>query len=453
MAKRSVLLVSHTANMFGGSERSLVEIARYLKNDSDFLVTVVLPRDGSLKKVLADYSITTKIVPYEWAAFSPESSRSAAVSHGLMSLPGIFEFLEKEKPDVIMTNTSVIPWFACAASELGIPHFWFIRELFGDNDYAQLPVSLPQYLEVAPASRYFTNSQTMKALLAEHVDNDISVVLPTISDHALFHTARNYRLLDPQAPKLCIIGSINQTKNQLEALKAMKILKDEGLTPTLTLIGASEPKYMETLQKYIRRHNLSENVVFKKYDEDPFPAMQRHDLCLLTSTFEAFGRVLVESMLLGVVVIAANNGGGKEITQDGTYGYVYTARSPESLAKKIRAATVSSEKLAAKAAEAKDYAVKQFLENPQLEILANALREPLPKTSSLTQTWIDKELRSEHTQLRRELTNANAKISAQAATIAHLNKHMKRMERYPEWRVAIFPRKLLLKLLRKFGIR
>jgi glycogen synthase len=61
------------------------------------------------------------------------------------------------------------------------------------------------------------------------------------------------------------------------------------------------------------------------------------DVCLMTSTKEAWGRVTVEYMILGRPVIGTNTGATKEMVKDGETGYLYEPGDYQSLTKHIKA--------------------------------------------------------------------------------------------------------------------
>lgn len=74
------------------------------------------------------------------------------------------------------------------------------------------------------------------------------------------------------------------------------------------------------------------------------------DIVFMCSQFEAFGRVTVEGMLSGALVIGADTGGTAEILQDGKTGYLYRQGDAESLCSVIQKAVQNRDAAAAVAA-------------------------------------------------------------------------------------------------------
>jgi glycosyltransferase involved in cell wall biosynthesis len=72
------------------------------------------------------------------------------------------------------------------------------------------------------------------------------------------------------------------------------------------------------------------------YRNDAFSYMCIADVVLMCSRSEGFGRVTVEGMLAGKVVIGARSGATTELIQDGVTGLLYTLGDYKELANKIQ---------------------------------------------------------------------------------------------------------------------
>jgi glycosyltransferase involved in cell wall biosynthesis len=79
-----------------------------------------------------------------------------------------------------------------------------------------------------------------------------------------------------------------------------------------------------------------DGVRFIGYLDDPTPYYCHADVALMCSSDEAFGRVTVEAMKLGLPVIGIDSGGTNEIIVDGRTGYLIPPNDPSALAGKLR---------------------------------------------------------------------------------------------------------------------
>jgi glycosyltransferase involved in cell wall biosynthesis len=76
-------------------------------------------------------------------------------------------------------------------------------------------------------------------------------------------------------------------------------------------------------------------VDFVDFTEDRYRYFQQSHAALMCSRSEAFGRVTVEAMKLGLPVIGADRGGTPELVRDRETGLLYPHGDPSALAERI----------------------------------------------------------------------------------------------------------------------
>lgn len=168
----SVCFFSHSSQL-AEAERSLLEMISELIRNHGVICTVVLPEDGPLKEKLAEVGASTLIINYSWWCDSnilPDGGLSSRLDGNFKELlEQIRERLIKINPDVIITNTMVIPWGAITASLIGKPHVWFVHEFseMGLHFYLQVQ----RVLEIIQESSniiMLTNSDTVKQIFVKN---------------------------------------------------------------------------------------------------------------------------------------------------------------------------------------------------------------------------------------------------------------------------------------------
>lgn len=104
-------------------------------------------------------------------------------------------------------------------------------------------------------------------------------------------------------PFVLYVGSIEQRKNLLLAVKAIETL---GNNTTLVAIGR-RTAYTETVESYIKEKNLANRVkILTKVNHDDLPTLyQLASVFVYPSLFEGFGIPIIEALNSGVPVIAA----------------------------------------------------------------------------------------------------------------------------------------------------
>lgn len=336
-----VCFFSHSGEMYG-SERSLLTIASELISRG-VVCSVIVPSKGELSKYLEKIGASVIECPYEWWAYSNEID-----SHqSLQKLQANFDLVLKDilpnlllvNPDVLITNTSVIPWGAILAYLVNRPHVWYLRE-FGWLDHGLryiYPEQMMSDLFESSSNLIFTNSVAVKEyFFGKTTDRKIDVVYPFI-DLRLTREEResNRWFRHKDSVHLSIVGTVTPSKGQFDALMAIRRLIEMGIKAELVIAGHANFEYLKLLLDYVEQHNLENHVRFVGYQSDPQPIYEQSDIVLVCSRHEAFGRVTLEAMSIGKPVIATASGGTLEIIEDGISGFLYNPNEIDVLVEKI----------------------------------------------------------------------------------------------------------------------
>lgn len=136
------------------------------------------------------------------------------------------------------------------------------------------------------------------------------------------------------------VGRVRADKGTHLALKALAhVVHEEQLTNVqLTIVGHGEADYRTYIDYLIRRHRLEAYVtMLGPLPKAELPAHYANaDIFLFTSTWaEPFGRVVVEAMAAGAVVIGAAVGGTAEILRDNENALTFPPNDEGMLAAQI----------------------------------------------------------------------------------------------------------------------
>jgi len=226
-----------------------------------------------------------------------------------------------------------------AASILGLPHVWHLRE-FVDLDYglrydwgrrvfrrflrrAEATISISQavrsyhlggaessrayviYNGVAFSSEFEDLYRRANFLIAENSDRPFTFVIP---------------------------GLIHPAKSQEVAIRALSLLAKENPEVRLLIVGDGDDRSLRNLTEEL---GITSKVEFWGYIEDPFRAYLASDAVLMCSRYEAMGRVTVEAMAACRPVIGYDQAGTSEIVQHEHTGLLYRGGA-EALAECMR---------------------------------------------------------------------------------------------------------------------
>lgn len=173
--------------------------------------------------------------------------------------------------------------------------------------------------------------------------------------------------LEKKVNKISIFTRISTEKRVDHAIKAFKIVVSKRKTAKLEIFGrATLPKEIDELKKIkklINKLNLENNVFIKGYTTDVYKEMQESTATLLTSKFEGFGMVILESMLNSTPVISYDlNYGPSEVIDHEINGFLAEYNNIEQIAEYIVNLLDNPEKAKKMGAAAREKVLQQYIE-------------------------------------------------------------------------------------------
>jgi glycosyltransferase involved in cell wall biosynthesis len=129
------------------------------------------------------------------------------------------------------------------------------------------------------------------------------------------------------------VGRLTPQKDFQTLIKAFaEVRKHQSVK--LIILGEGEER--QSLQALIDQLNLTQDVDLIGFVSNPYAYMAKASVCVLSSAWEGFGNVLVESMAVGVPVVSTNcESGPSEILDDGNYGLLVAVGDTNALASAI----------------------------------------------------------------------------------------------------------------------
>jgi len=337
---RKLFFVSHNADM-GGAELVLLRTIMALTERTDAFVIpyVVLPGDGPLTETIANLPVASCVVPMRgWTNIADDDAEAVHIINS-NAVVAISKIVSDFKPDAVITNTLSVPWGAFVAKAYNIPHVWSIHE-FGDLDHNLAfnygyDASL-QYISELSTS-VIVNSRAVQGHLGGRMDTKkVRLLYPPVTVPAAVKSVKPSPFSEKSTLKLVVSGRISPSKGQMDAVKALKVVRDNGVNAELMLLGSiGSQDYYDEIVAYAKKHGFSEKLHGVGFQNNPFEYVQAADIALVCSANEAFGMVTAEAMLLGKPVVATNSGGTTEIISDGKTGLLYDAGDFKQLAAQI----------------------------------------------------------------------------------------------------------------------
>jgi glycosyltransferase involved in cell wall biosynthesis len=345
----NILYISHSSSLYG-AEQSLLLLLKELDRQRFFPV-VVLPREGPLKQAIEMLSIPVEIVP-SLAPWLTRRRRLLKFLHHLAIIPFIIfsiwrlrSIINHYEIDLIHSNSLVVIEGGLAAWLLMLPHIWHAREilndasphnfLFGPCRALSIILSLSDVviaISGAVADCFYQCRNTSKITL---VHNAVSIQLSNFKPNVATRV-REQLGVRPKVPLVAKVTNLTPVKGcedfVLAAAQVHKVIPEAVF---LLVGGTPYPKYQQKILDLIAFHKLESCFFLTGFRNDVLDIFGAIDLAVLASSYEPFGRVVIEAMLAGRPVVGTAVGGIPEIIVDGVTGLLVPPASPSSLAQAI----------------------------------------------------------------------------------------------------------------------
>ncbi|OGZ66108.1 MAG: hypothetical protein A3D34_02965 [Candidatus Staskawiczbacteria bacterium RIFCSPHIGHO2_02_FULL_33_16] len=172
--------------------------------------------------------------------------------------------------------------------------------------------------------------------MAGHLEK-IKVIYNPVADHTILEKAKaevsHTWFHSTEIPVILMVGRLSKTKDQPTLFRALSIILKKQ-PAHLVIVGDGTEKLK--LINLATQLNLTENIAFLGFQDNPYKYMKRASVFVLSSLQEGFGNVIVEAMACGTPVVATNCASGpSEIIQDRINGLLVAPQNEEALASLI----------------------------------------------------------------------------------------------------------------------
>jgi glycosyltransferase involved in cell wall biosynthesis len=153
-----------------------------------------------------------------------------------------------------------------------------------------------------------------------------------------------------QPPVLVAAGRLADAKNYPLMIDALAVLR-QRVPARLFILGRGEREGL--LRDQIAARGLQDAVILCGFQSNPWKFIARADAFVLTSRYEGFGNVLIESMACGVPVVATASPGTRDIVRHGVDGMLVERHDAADVAAALETILTDADRRAEMAAKAR----------------------------------------------------------------------------------------------------
>jgi L-malate glycosyltransferase len=338
-----VLYVNQTAQL-SGAERSLLDLVEGIREEVD---PVAACPEGELAGALRALGLRPSTIPGTDASFRlhPRHTTRALLEMARSSV-ALRRVVDRLRPDVVHANTTRAALISLTLP--GRPIVAHIRDWVPPGRASRLVLGLVgrRAHAVVANSHYiagqFEGLSLRSPVRVIHNPVDVARFDPRSVDQG---EARRELQLDDSAVVLAVVAQLTPWKGQDDAIRVLARLAATGRDVVLLLAGSAKfttpgtrfdnLAYARDLHTLVSELGVNERVRFLGERPDVPRLLAAADLLLVPSWREAFGRIAIEAMAMGLPVAATEVGGPSEIVRAGVDGLLLPPREPELWAREL----------------------------------------------------------------------------------------------------------------------
>ena len=389
-----VLFAPSDNNESSGAFRSMVALARILRDRHGFDPFVVLPCEGTGTALLRDASIPYIHVPsFDWIIplktdrrslrFAINVVRKIRTNH--LAVSTIASLIERYDVDLIHVNTTWGYVGALAAKRASKPCIWHVREFLEEDQEATIWSRDAGNRLISNADAVVAISRSVAAKYASLVPPQRLQQIYNGVDESPF-LAPERTILERPPFTFVMVGGFQRYKGHVEFSKACVSLHSKGIRDfRVWFVGKGNDDVKDECAKIFSDANMDSAVTFFGHQKDPAEFLKQADIAFTCSRFEAFGRVTVEAMMAGCLVVGSKKGGTPELIEDGKTGLLFDpgSNAVDHIVEKAQWALENPERARTIAAAGTKRAMERFTASRNADEIARLYRKILSERKAL----------------------------------------------------------------------
>ncbi len=237
------------------------------------------------------------------------------------------QLIKKERPDLIIVHgysTHIWTKIAVAISKVSVK---LIHVEHNREKYSMIRSFLTKKLDKYTDKYICVSNGVAENLARQGIDKNKEVVIYNGIDKNKFFNKK----MGNEVFTIGMVGRFSKQKNQIILIKAIEKIIKADVPIKLILMGSGKTK--KNCEKYVKKSNLEENIVFV---EGKFTDLiSKLDLFVLSTKYEGLPLVVCEAMAANIPVIATNVPGVDEIIEDQVNGLLTKLNDYDDLANKV----------------------------------------------------------------------------------------------------------------------
>ena len=340
---RYIIFCDHYHKMSGG-QYSLISLINILNKNSDLLNSNTeywFFGSNQIENRYCNSLKKNKLLKLKYFPFPTESLNIRNLSFIKIFYKSFFSFLEiylqtlkflSYKNKVIFHCNTYYSLFLIVALKI-ILYFCKIKIIFRARTIPQRGLLYPlNLLFLLFTNKILSNSKYVHSTLPPYIKKKSEIIYNHIKRPSI---DKNFQIKESSfIPYFLYLGRITPRKKVDILIKSFNQLKIKNIN--LLIVGEQNFKsnYFKNKIKSLVSNN--KNIILLDHQDKIGNLIKNSIAIVLPSEEEPLSRIVIETMLMGKIIIANNSGGNKEVIQNGKTGFLFKKNNHFDLLKNLK---------------------------------------------------------------------------------------------------------------------
>ncbi len=344
-SRPKVLFISHSSH-FGGAERCLYYLLKGLHREKYDLSAMLPPKplihrlhQRNLRKLIDELHMPVHLSPIRW--WVGHWPRYRAFADGLTErVAKIVRLMNRERFDLVVSNTIAFAEGALASRYCGIPHVWYVHEMLMDDPVLRSFMPLESLYRIMDglSSHFIAVSEAVKRQFDPYVNKEklhvVHTGLPDIKPASLDQPKKTVFDLLQHIPVVTFVGILSERKGILDFVESARLVLQRFPKAIFVMAGPDGGKGREAIAQ-IDKYGIRDSFRILGNRSDVPRILAASDMLVLPSLADPLPLVVLEAMAAGIPVVATRSGGCEEMVVDGVTGRLVPVKNPTMLSQAI----------------------------------------------------------------------------------------------------------------------
>lgn len=325
-SKKKILFVASDNSSSSGAFLSMCVLADILQTEYNYEAIVVVPKEGTGIQILKEKCIRYFLIKsYDWVVPITDSLskeyckiKSGEDRYTHNAAVQIAKLILKERIDLVHINTSYAYVGALAAKYSNRPFIWHLREFLEEDQGRKIWCRDKALSLIGESDKIIAISKAIYQKYSLDFGENLIQIYNGV-DNSKF-TPNERSILTTHKHTFIFVGGLSERKGCFFLISALEQYVLRGHNDfRIFFVGRGTAKFEHRLNNSILR-DYSKYVGYQKDTEKYYKLA---DIAFTCSDAEAFGRITVEAMMCGCLVIGVNAGCTPEIITSNETGFLY----------------------------------------------------------------------------------------------------------------------------------